>query len=179
MGERTIKSEFKLSSYQQILSFVQILSWERVKEPEYASFGKTKIITWTTVRHKLNVAEPLRHWHPPKCSKTSRLIVFFFFNVHGSVHRNNIVVYNSNKMHMSQNLFYLTTATHISGVTITHLQEHKATVTTASGNCYTVLLSAAIVEELELIWVCCGWRKPPTCGGACSVYGGGECTGFW
>jgi len=22
-----------------------------------------------------------------------------------------------------------------------------------------VLLSAAIVEELELIWVCCGWRN--------------------
>jgi hypothetical protein len=24
------------------------------------------------------------------------------------------------------------------------------------------LLSAAIVEELELFWVCCGWRTPPT-----------------
>jgi hypothetical protein len=44
----------------------------------------------------------------------------------------------------------LTTALHVSGVTITHLQEHKTTVTTASGNRYTVLLSAAIVEELEL-----------------------------
>ena len=56
-----------------------------------------------------------------------------------------------NKMHTLQNLFYLTTALHVSGVTITHLQEHKTTVTTASGNRYTVLLSAAIVEELELI----------------------------
>jgi hypothetical protein len=35
---------------------------------------------------------------------------------------------------------------------------HKTTVTTASGNRYTVLLSAAIVEELELIWVCCRWH---------------------
>jgi len=67
------------------------------------------------------------------------------------VHRNNVLVYNSNKMHKSQILFYLTTALHVSGVTITHLQEHKTTVTTASGNRYTVLLSAAIVEELELI----------------------------
>jgi len=41
-------------------------------------------------------------------------------------------------MHKSQRLFYLTTDLHISGVTITHLQEHKTTVTTASGNCYTV-----------------------------------------
>jgi hypothetical protein len=24
------------------------------------------------------------------------------------------------------------------------------------------LLSAVIVEELELVWVCCGWRTPPT-----------------
>ena len=61
-------------------------------------------------------------------------------------------------MHKSQSLFYLTTALHVSGVTITHLEEHKTTVTTASGNRYTVLLSAAIVEKLELIWVCCGWR---------------------
>ena len=51
---------------------------------------------------------------------------------------------------MSQSLFYLTTALHVSGVTVTHLQEHKTTVTTASCNCYTVLLSAAIVEDLEL-----------------------------
>jgi hypothetical protein len=39
------------------------------------------------------------------------------------------------------------------GVTITHLQEHKKTVTTASGNRYTVLFSAAIVEELEPVTV--------------------------
>ena len=54
-------------------------------------------------------------------------------------------------MHMLQGLFYLTTALHGSGLTTTHLQEHKTTVTIASGNRYTVLLSAAIVEELELI----------------------------
>jgi hypothetical protein len=56
---------------------------------------------------------------------------------------------NPNKMHMSQSLFYLTNALYVLGVTITHLQEHKTTVTIASGNCYTVLLSTAIVEELE------------------------------
>ena len=50
-------------------------------------------------------------------------------------------------MHRSQSLFYLTTALDVSGVTITHLQEHKTAVATASCNRYTVLLSAAIVEE--------------------------------
>jgi len=46
--------------------------------------------------------------------------------------------------------FYLTTTLHVSGITITHRQEHKTTVTTASGNRYTVLLSVAIVEGSEL-----------------------------
>ena len=54
-------------------------------------------------------------------------------------------------MHKSRSLFYLTTALHVSAVTITHLQEHKETVATASGSRYTALSSAAIVEELELI----------------------------
>jgi len=45
-------------------------------------------------------------------------------------------------MHKSHSLFYLKTALHVSGFTITHLQEHKTTVTTASGKHYTVLLSA-------------------------------------
>jgi len=54
-------------------------------------------------------------------------------------------------MHMLHSLFYLTTALHVSGVIITHLQEHKTNVTTASGNRYTLLLSAAIVKDLEMI----------------------------
>jgi hypothetical protein len=53
-------------------------------------------------------------------------------------------------MHKSQSLFNLTIAVHVSGITVTHLQEHKTTASTASGNHYTVLLCAAIVEKLEL-----------------------------
>jgi hypothetical protein len=52
---------------------------------------------------------------------------------------------------MLQSLFYLTTVLHVSGITITHIQKHKTTVTTAPGNRYTVFLSAAIAKELELI----------------------------
>jgi hypothetical protein len=37
---------------------------------------------------------------------------------------------------MLQSLFYLTTALHVSGIIITHLQEPKTTVITASGNRY-------------------------------------------
>jgi hypothetical protein len=50
---------------------------------------------------------------------------------------------------MLHGLFYLTIALHVSGIIITHLQEHKTTVTTASGNRYTVLLSVAIVEKFS------------------------------
>jgi hypothetical protein len=42
-------------------------------------------------------------------------------------------------MHMLSILFYVTTVLHVSGVTINHLQEHKTTVTTASGYRYTVI----------------------------------------
>jgi hypothetical protein len=42
-------------------------------------------------------------------------------------------------MHILQSLFYLPTALHVSGITITHPQEHKTTVTTASGDRYTVI----------------------------------------
>jgi len=40
---------------------------------------------------------------------------------------------------MLQSLFYLTIDLHVSGMIMTHLQEHKTTVTTASGNRYTVI----------------------------------------
>jgi hypothetical protein len=49
---------------------------------------------------------------------------------------------------MLQSLFYLMIALHVLGIIITHLQKHKTTVTTASGNRYTVLLSVAIMNEL-------------------------------
>ena len=47
----------------------------------------------------------------------------------------------------SQSLFYLTTAQHVAGVTITHLQEHKTTVTTESGNHYTVYYSVMVTRQ--------------------------------
>jgi hypothetical protein len=52
---------------------------------------------------------------------------------------------------MLQSLFSLTIALHVSGIIITHFLKHKTTVTTASGNRYTVLLSVAFVEVFELI----------------------------
>ena len=49
---------------------------------------------------------------------------FSAFNVHGSVHRKNILIYvqQDAKLH---SLFYLETALHVSGDTTTHHQERK------------------------------------------------------
>jgi hypothetical protein len=52
---------------------------------------------------------------------------------------------------MLQSLFYLTIDVHVSGIIVTHFQEHKTTAITASGNRYTVLLSVTTVEDLELV----------------------------
>jgi hypothetical protein len=52
---------------------------------------------------------------------------------------------------MSQSLFNPIIALQVSGIIITYLQEHKTNVTSASGNPYPLLSSAAIVEELELV----------------------------
>jgi len=53
-------------------------------------------------------------------------------------------------MHKSQSLFNLTNAPYVSGVTITHLQEHKTTVTTASGNRYTVIDRVKFTDKFTL-----------------------------
>jgi hypothetical protein len=46
------------------------------------------------------------------------------FNVHGSVHRKNILVYIQQDATL-QRLFYLETALHVSDCTTTHYQERK------------------------------------------------------
>ena len=52
-------------------------------------------------------------------------------------------------MHKSQCLFNLTTALHVLGVTITHLQMHKTTVNTASGNCCTVIDLNLLIKSTD------------------------------
>jgi len=81
--------------------------------------------------------------------------------VYGSVHRNNIIIYIQQDA-MLHSLFYLETALHFSGGTITHYQEHNLLYLHHLAFVTPLLLSAAIVKELELVWVCCGWCRPNT-----------------
>jgi len=55
-------------------------------------------------------------------------------------------------------LFYLKTALHVSGGTSTHHQERKQLYLQHLVFVTPLLLPVAIVEELGLVWVCCGWR---------------------
>jgi hypothetical protein len=71
------------------------------------------------------------------------------------------IVSVSNKMQRYTVYLYMETALHVSGGTSTHHQERIQLYLQFLVFVTPLLLSAAIVEELELVWVCCGWRTPP------------------
>ena len=75
----------------------------------------------------------------------------YTFNIHGSLHRNNIILYKFQQdVHVTK--FILSDNCSTCFGRYYHPSSGVQTiVTTASGNRYTVLFSAAIVEELELI----------------------------
>jgi hypothetical protein len=70
------------------------------------------------------------------------------FNVHGSVHRNNVPIYIQQDTTL-HSLFYLETALHVTDSTSTHHQERKQLYLQHLAFVTPLLLSAAIVEELE------------------------------
>ena len=75
------------------------------------------------------------------------------FNIHGSVSRNNILIYIQQDATF-HSLFYLETALHVWGGTITYQQERKQLFLQHLVFVTPLLPPAAIVEELELVWVC-------------------------
>jgi hypothetical protein len=66
------------------------------------------------------------------------------------MHRNNILIYIQQDATL-HSLFYLETALHVSGSTITHHQERKQLYLQHLEFVTPLLLFAAIVEELELV----------------------------
>jgi hypothetical protein len=67
-----------------------------------------------------------------------------------------------NKMQRYTFYLYLETALQVSGDTSNHHQERIQLYLQHLVFVAPLLLSAAIVEVLEPVWVCCGWRTPPT-----------------
>jgi hypothetical protein len=70
------------------------------------------------------------------------------FNVYGSVHCNNILIHIQQYATL-RSLFYLESALRVSGGTITYHQERKQLYLQHLVFVTPLLLSAAIVEELE------------------------------
>jgi hypothetical protein len=69
-----------------------------------------------------------------------------------------IFQYISNKMQRYTVYLCLETAQHVSGGTSTHDQERIQLYLQYLVFVTQLLLAAAIVEELEPVSVCCGWR---------------------
>ena len=72
------------------------------------------------------------------------------FNVHGSVHRKNILIYIQQDATL-HSLFYLEIALHVSGGTTTHHQERKQLYLQHLVFAILLLLPNAIVEVLVLV----------------------------
>ena len=72
------------------------------------------------------------------------------FNVHRSIHRKNILIYIKQDATL-HSLFYLETALHVSGGTITHHQERKQLYLHHLVFVTSLLLPAGVVEELEMV----------------------------
>ena len=75
------------------------------------------------------------------------------------MHLNSILIYIQQDATL-HSLFYLEITLHVSGGTITHHQERKQLCLQYLVFVTQLLLPAAIVEELELVRVCFGWRRP-------------------
>jgi hypothetical protein len=74
--------------------------------------------------------------------------MFRLINVYGSVHLNNVLIYIQQDATL-HSLIYLKTALHVSGGTITHHQESRRLYLQHLVFVTPLLLSAAIVKELE------------------------------
>jgi hypothetical protein len=74
----------------------------------------------------------------------------YYFSVHGSVHRKNILIHiYPTRCNVTQLRFYPETALHVSGGTSTHHQERKQPYLQHLVFVTPLLLPAAIVEECK------------------------------
>ena len=83
------------------------------------------------------------------------------FEVHMSVHRKYISKVQPTRCNVFSIYLFLWVALHVSGGSSAHHQEYK-TVHIALGIVKPILLPAAVVDEMELAWMCTWRRMPPS-----------------
>jgi hypothetical protein len=87
-------------------------------------------------------------FHKTHTNVKNLLTPLVIFYVHGSVHRNNILIYIQQDATL-HSLLYLETVLHVSGGTSTHHQERKQLYLQNLVFVTPLLLSAAILEDLK------------------------------
>jgi hypothetical protein len=106
--------------------FLGVHPWKIVGNPKtQKSLYITNICTQVPLQTSLRKASH-SNWHSSVCCILSVYTVwcYFLFNVHGSGHRKNILIYIQQDATL-HSLFYLETALHVSGGTSAHHQECK------------------------------------------------------
>jgi hypothetical protein len=102
-------------------------------------------------KHDLYVAQNMYviNPYPANVENTELLLVFQYTSI-------------SNKMQRYTVYLYLEIALHVSGGTSTHHHERTQLYLQHLVFVTPLLLSSAMVEELEPVGVCWGWSTPPT-----------------
>ena len=83
------------------------------------------------------------------------------FNVYGSVDRKYIPIYIQQDATL-HSLFISWNCSTCFGWCFHPSSGAHTTVSTASGICHTVTAICLYSGRVGTVWVCCGWRKPPT-----------------
>ena len=143
-----IRESFKVPEWTSCLGrcvcvHVRVRVCEHVKELELLCTKLQKVATCTIpsmTGNKTDILDVIRWEIQNKVHD---------FNVHGSVHHNNILIYIQQDVTL-HSLFCLETALHVFGGTSTHHQERKQLYLQHLVFVIPWMLSDAIVEELEL-----------------------------
>jgi len=112
-------------------------------------FSLAVILSYIATAVEVIVGQGTPNFHgSPRPFLLFTVTIFFVFYVLGSVHRKHILTYIQQDS-ILHSLFYLETALHVSGGTTTHHQERKQLYLQHLVFVTTLLLPAAIVEEME------------------------------
>jgi len=137
--KRTGEPNYLYTNYDTLIEYIALL--DILKSAVTANIGKRQIVSSCFNPYPANVGNIV-------VSEYSELLIVF--------------QYISNKLQSYTVYLYLETALHVSSGTSTNHQEriqlylqHLIFVT-------PLLLSAAILKELEPVCVFCGWHTPPT-----------------
>jgi hypothetical protein len=119
------------------------------------------LLSHTTLHGSMNikvypvyVVPPHCHWFSFSTGRVQLTLILLMWRIVWDPNSIPIYIQQDATLHY----LYLETSLHVSGGTSTHHQERIQLYLQHLVFVILLLLSAAIVEELEPVWACCGWR---------------------